>query len=76
MPVHDGAMVDREGGEGATATGGEDRRGGRRTRRGGLDTIVGGVGSAVDGNGEDDGDGRRHQATTNAVMATMAAQYV
>ena len=72
MPVHDGAMVDREGGEGATATGG----GMRRTRRGGLDTIVGGVGSAVDGNGEDDGDGRRHQATTNAVMATMAAQYV
>jgi hypothetical protein len=71
MPVNDGAMGDRDGGEGATATGG-DRRGERRTRRGGGDAVVGGVASAVDDNGEDDGGGRWHHATTNPVMATMS----
>ena len=42
-------------------------------RRGGGDTVVGGVASAVDDNGEDDDGIRRHQATINPVMATMAA---
>jgi hypothetical protein len=46
MPVHDGALGDGVGGEGATATGGrgDRRRGGGRGRVGG-DAIVGGVGS-------------------------------
>jgi hypothetical protein len=51
------------------------RRGGRitrRTRRGGRNAVVGGVVLAVDDNGEDDDGIRRHQATTNPVMATMA----
>jgi len=46
MPVHDGALGDREGGEDATATGGGgDRRGGRGWGRVGGDAVVGGVGS-------------------------------
>ena len=62
MPVHDGATGNREGGEGATATGGGGSQGGRRrrTRYGGGDAVVGGVVSAVGSNGEDDGGGRRH----------------
>ena len=53
--------------------GGGGSQGGRRTRRGGEDAVVGGVASAVDDNGEDDDGIRRHQATTNPVMVTMAA---
>jgi hypothetical protein len=52
------------------------RRGGggitRRTRRVGGDAVVGGVALAVDDNGEDDNGIRRHQATTNPVLTTMA----
>jgi len=43
MPVHDGNMGDREGGEGATATGGGRERGG-----GGIDSVVGRVAAALD----------------------------
>ena len=43
MPVHDGAMGDREGGEGVTAMGGEgDRRGGGgRGEAAGTPSLVG-----------------------------------
>ena len=43
----DGTMGDREGGEGAMATGG-GLQGGMMTRQGGGDFVVGGVASAVD----------------------------
>ena len=55
---------------------GGDRRGGRRTRQGGGDSVVGGVALVVEDNGEDVGvatGGTKQQATTNPVMATMAA---
>ncbi len=54
MPVQDGAMGDREGGEGKMATGGEEN--------GGEVALI-----------PDDSCGRRHQATTNPMMATMSA---
>ena len=73
MPVHYRTMGDQEGGEGATATGGGGSQGGRRTRRGGGEAVVGGFAAGVDDNGEDDDGIRRHQATTNPVMVTMAA---
>ena len=72
MLVHDKAMGDREGGEGMMAARGGGSQGGRM-RRDSWDAVVGGVAVAVGDNGED-GDGiRQHKATTNPVMATVAA---
>ena len=73
MPVQDGAMGDQEGGEGAmTMGGGWIARGGERGQDG-SDAVTGWVVVAVDDKDKDDSGGRRHQATTNPMMATMVA---
>ena len=53
MPVQDGIMGDREGGEGETAMGGGERG------RGGADSVFGTVAVVVDNKNEDDSGGRR-----------------
>jgi hypothetical protein len=50
MPVQDGAMGDREGGEGATATAtatGGNHKGGGEGGRGSGDSVIGGVAVAL-----------------------------
>ena len=51
----------------------EDRRGGGERGRGCSDSFIGGILAALDDKEEDDGGGRWHKATTNPMMAMMAA---